>query len=366
MQTQEMCDATPAVASPEPGSHATARVRRARGRPLDHATARRVAASLPSDAPSQTAITRALRKEGVVVNAAAIAAVGEAIKVVRSRRDARRKLLHQASLNGPGHARIARLPRGTPAERLRKLRVAALDSTARRALRIGAAGGTSFRVDFVVSAEEVDYRIEIGRNWNTYRGAFKGWSAREDHHLLKVPRDWRVRVQRRGLAIVDGMMTLDAHALEHHGEIELFAATWVRQARGFSVAVHRGVIARLGSTCFHAPDRERAIGGVRRKARIVAGEIKGPRSSYAPTVDEFIRRYQRHEIEISLQDARATGSCEYGIRSWCDAVGLDYNAGAEPMAAVLDGFSKRPMPEVRRAVVHAVRAHRQRARAREA
>jgi len=61
-------------------------------------------------------------------------------------------------------------------------------------------------------------------NRDTYAGNFKGWSATEDHHRISVPADWRVRVQRRGLAAVGGMMTLDVHPLVPHGDIELFQA----------------------------------------------------------------------------------------------------------------------------------------------
>ena len=60
----------------------------------------------------------------------------------------------------------------------------------------------------------------------------------------------------------------------------------------------------------------------------------------------------------SVPDARDTGSCEFGILSWCNAVGLDYKAGAAPLQRVLDAFRVRPQIEVRRAVLNAVRRHR--------
>lgn len=211
---------------------------------------------------------------------------------------------------------------------------------------------------FVSTAAQVDYSVCIDWNRSTYAGRFKGWRAAEDHHHLHVPSDWRVRVERRGLAIVDGMMTLDAHALEPLDGVAVFAATWARQARGFAVAVDRGYIARVGNTHYHARSIEAAIAGVRRKQRVATGETVARRSSYSLTIDEFVRRYLRYDITVTLDDARETGSCEFGIRSWCDAVGLDYEAAEAPMAAVLAGFRRMPMIEVRRAVMHAVREHR--------
>lgn len=56
-----------------------------------------------------------------------------------------------------------------------------------------------------------------------------------------------------------------------------------------------------------------------------------------------------------MKDGRAVGACEYGIRSWCNTVGLDYDKGCEPVSRVLEGFRQRPQREVRLAVLHAFR-----------
>lgn len=286
-----------------------------------------------------------------------MAAISEALAFVHKARSERAKRRDGSPQHQAPRTKPVLLPTGTPLDRLKQVRIDAVCRTARRALRHGGAGGSSFRVWFAASASEVNYRVVVDYNRTTYGGAYKGWKATEDHHRICVPPDWRVRVERRGLAIVDGLMTLDAHELEPDGDIQVFAATWARQGPGYAVAVDRGYIARLDSVTYHAASAAGAVRGVRRKNRIETGEAPAPRGPYTLTVDAFIQRYARHSIEVTLDDARATGSCEYGIRSWCAAVGLDYDLGFAPLAAVLEGFRRMPMIEVRRAVVRAVRQY---------
>lgn len=66
---------------------------------------------------------------------------------------------------------------------------------------------------------------------------------------------------------------------------------------------------------------------------------------------------------MSVTDAHESGSCDFGIRSWCEFVGLDYDDGEAPLELVLEGFRARPQDEVRRAVVHAARRQRAQERA---
>jgi hypothetical protein len=240
-------------------------------------------------------------------------------------------------------------------ERLREQRVNAVCATARKLFRRGAAGGHSMTVTFAVTAAEVAYTVRLDRNWDTYKGAYKGWAANEDHHLLCVPADWRCRVLARGLATVGGMMTLDAHVLEPAGDIRLFAATWASQGRGYNVKVSRGFIAAADGEHYHAETVEMALRGIQRKAKAQQRSCAG---DYKSTVEDFVRRYKRFAGAVTLDDARMTGSCEYGIRSWCERVGLDYELGEAPLRAVLDAFQRCPQVEVRRAVISAVRRER--------
>jgi hypothetical protein len=157
-----------------------------------------------------------------------------------------------------------RLPAGTPAARLQSAREKAV--MAANPMRRGAAGGGSVAVHLTSDPAKIGYKVALNSNRNTYRGKYRGYSAIEDHHVITVPADWRARVERRDLAVVDGLFTLDAAPLEGAPEgVELFAAVWAAQARGYAVLVASGFIARVGGAHHHADTPEKALAGLRRK-----------------------------------------------------------------------------------------------------
>ncbi len=244
------------------------------------------------------------------------------------------------------------LPQGTPQERLNTLRRKTIASEAKSIFRYGAAGGSSMRITYAMSAAEVRYEVIMDSNRNTYRGSFKNWLAREDHHHICVPADWRMRVERRGLANLAGLMTLDARQLECPDSIMLYAATWARQGRGFEVATERGFIAISQSAHFHAATAEAAVAGIRRKLK-----LRGSNAMQL-SVDAFITRFAGVDCEVSIDDAQESGSCLYGILSWCEQVGIDPERKQVSLTEVLSGFRQLPQVEVRRAVLHAVRRQR--------
>lgn len=270
----------------------------------------------------------------------------------------------QRSSTLPNSRTAVRLPEGTPVQRLENVRVQAVAKVAHALLRHGAAGGHTMRVGFALDASKVDYVVTMDQNRDTYGGAYKGWSANEDHHLITVPKDWRVRVERKGLASLAGMLTLDAHPLIPDGDVLVYAATWARQGRGYDVKVDRGYIATLGNEHFHADSAQAAIKGVRRKVRSAEAPTQAAVSPYALTVNAFVKRYERKKFTVSVRDAQDSGACDFGIRSWCAVVGLDYEAGEASLDAILRGFKSRPQEEVRRAVLHAAQRDRAGRRAR--
>lgn len=75
-------------------------------------------------------------------------------------------------------------------------------------------------------------------------------------------------------------------------------------------------------------------------------------------VGAFITKDGRCTIDISLDDARNSGSYECGIRSWYESVGIDIARVQVPMAELREGFRRMPLTEVSRAVFRAVRRNR--------
>jgi hypothetical protein len=251
-----------------------------------------------------------------------------------------------------------RLPEGQLPERLQSWRAGAVVSAAQQVVRHGAAGGNAFTVQFTTDPAQVGYQIKIRSNYDTYGGRYKGWAAREDHHYIVVPIDWRMRVMKRGLETAGGLLTLSAQQMLGPTDVEVFLATWVEQSRGFSVNVRHGYIARIGSDCYHASSAEDAIRGVRRKSS-TSGLVGVRVSALDCSTEVFVKRYGRYcELLIDVSDAYDVGACEFGVRSWCHQVGIEPDEGAVPLGRVLDAFKDCPMCEVRKTILHVVAEHR--------
>ncbi len=332
-------------------------------------------ASLHRTAQTKKHLRLVLRLNGFSGANASVEALSQRIRDVNGQhRDRAQNRVLQRLSAIPDRSRVLQVacgsnrdPTPTPnvVARLDEVRRSAVVATAKSCLRYGAAGGSSFRVSLTGDPAAVGYEVVISSNRDTYRGRFKGWSATEDHHRICVPADWRLRVQRRGLATAGGMLTLDLQPLLGHGDIELFAAVWVGQGRGYGANVYRGVIARLGWEVYHAEDVQQAIRGITLKAKRAAEPARRPAGAYQISVDAFIMRYARYgAVDVSIDDARAIGACEYGIESWCHAVGIDVDEECVPISRILECFRIRPQYEVRRTVLYAIKNHRADAKAR--
>jgi hypothetical protein len=260
------------------------------------------------------------------------------------------------ALPAPSGRPAVLLPLGQPTERLTALRKLTIEAYAQDMFRNGAPGGSGFTVKFAASTNEVGYRVDLDTDWNVYRGAFKGWVANVDCHKICIPADWRHRVEYKGLADLGGMLTLDAHPMKAPEGIALYAAVWASQGRGYSIKTERGFIAvgGDGNESFHAKTSDEAIAGLLRKYGIGEKGI-ATIADMSASVDAFVSKYSPIAVDVSLDDARKSSSCEYGIRSWCESVGIDIARVRVPMAELLEGFRSIPQTEVRRAVLHAVR-----------
>jgi hypothetical protein len=236
--------------------------------------------------------------------------------------------------------------------RLDSFRKAAIgDAVHRCNYRFAVNGKVSYRL--TQDPEEVGVvQVEFS-DYETYRGKFKGWAARVQNTTFIVPQNWRGRVERAGLACVDGMVTLDAAKLAASG-CDLFAATWVEQGRGTSLRAVKGYIARIGDVACHAETADAAMAGVAKKRRILAAELA------LDGGDDELSRIAAYygDMRVTVGDARAVGACEYGIRSWCYATGLPYEKGEAQLRDVLAAYRQQPRIEARATLLRVMRRAR--------
>ena len=254
-------------------------------------------------------------------------------------------------------ASLRRALRGVPLqERLDERRRELVSRYACYCFRHGASGGHTMRVRITDDPGEVNYSVRMDKNFGTYRGRFKGWAASEDHHLITVPRLWLSRVYKRGIAVVDGLLTLDAAPCDSGvDDVQLYKAVFAEQSRGYSVKVTRGYIARGGGYSYHASTIRGALTGLTQKRR-------GPISyaaAHQERIDSFCSRYKKIDGVVRVSDARAVGACDYGIRSWCYSNGLPYEDGQAPLGIVIDAYRASPVPEARAAIIHAAKRIKQ-------
>jgi hypothetical protein len=149
-----------------------------------------------------------------------------------------------------------------------------------------------------------------------YRRGIVGETVR-----LTVPADWGTRVRLSGLAVLDGMLTLDAERLPTWGPVEVYRAVWARQGRGVSLVVEQGYIARHtpSGTTYHSTDRdpERAERAARKAIR---------RAASLARLVERLSRWDLAEIEhvsVTRADSLRAGNCVSGTDAFIDRCGFD-------------------------------------------
>lgn len=239
-----------------------------------------------------------------------------------------------------------RLPAGTPAYRLDAIRKSAIGKAVINNLRVG--------TNDTISVYLTNDPATVGINqtdcvdWDKYRGSYKGWACNYKSNTILVPSTWRMRVERKGLACVDGMFTLDAAQVECEGA-ELFNATWAVNGRGNSINVATGYIARSAKQTYHGETIEKALAGLKRKVKSAEFE------AFLKTAELSTLVAAHPGAVIRLSDARAIGACEYGIKHWCHSVGLDYELGQSTLADVYQCYLKEPRSEARSAILHVLR-----------
>jgi hypothetical protein len=255
---------------------------------------------------SIVAALRADELAGTSINVENVQKIRKAIDSVRHNRifhHAKERGCSISSLPVPNGRLPITLPKNTLKERLNEIRREELKKYAIRLIKNGAPGGTTFKVQFATVTSEVNYSTSLGRTYDVYAGSFKGWGANVDNHKICIPHDWRMRVQRKGLASLGGMLTLDALRLEAPTGIELYAAVWVVQGRGYGVKVERGFIVIQGNQQYHADTVENAIRGIQLKTNSAAVAL-ATIAEMNLSVHEFSEKYSKVALTVSLNDGK--------------------------------------------------------------
>lgn len=255
--------------------------------------------------------------------------------------------------------RKSKLPNTTPLQRLDAIRKFVVRDRLQGHLRIGV--NDDITVALTSHPQFVGAVQTAAQDWK-YKGRFKKRPRKFKLWTVTVPADWRIRVERKGLAVVDGLLTLDAAPLESSG-CEVFAATWLVQGRGTAASVERGYISRHGMRTYHAKTIDQAITGLARKSKALAFTAALNHADLSDLVAQCAGSL------VSIGDAKAIGACSYGIKSWCAAVGLAYDvgpgdelSGSAPIEAVYAAYEREPRAEARAAILHAVRRNRSKLR----
>ena len=140
-------------------------------------------------------------------------------------------------------------------------------------------------------------------------------------HTLTVRRDWPQAVEARGLATVDGLVTLDARSLTAPASLpgaEAWQAVWVEQGRGTSLRTVRGVIVRWDGETAHGKTPSACVATLRRRAFATRETARQALSGRAAEIREWIARHGigTYPVEVSPSDSDRAGNCDAGTRDW--------------------------------------------------
>lgn len=249
----------------------------------------------------------------------------------------------------------AKLPQGKPIARLHRLIGGQAVTALRGNYRLPVSGDHG---DETYSVTTDPAEIGVGQSQSTrrdlYRGRYKGWAASVTDTILVIPHAYLTRVIQRGLLLVDGLLTLDASPMDGapHG-VELYHATWVVQGRGYALGATTGYIARQGGISYHGSSAQKALAGLKRKLDAAEWQSVLRTTQLESIIARFADRM--NSLKVCVSDAAAIGACDYGIRSWCHTVDLDYAAGCATLRQVYDAYRAHPRPEARAAILYALR-----------
>ena len=203
-------------------------------------------------------------------------------------------------------------------------------------------------------------------SWNRYSKSYHRQFGPTQivNTTVRISRSWRTTVEHRGLAILDGLMTLAARRVATKSSCIIYRATWLEQGRGYTLRAVHGHIAVDDSSgdSYHSQRRaseserqaiERACKGLLRKLRAKQAAGKSTREQRADRLADMAKR--QPGLTVTLDDAHSIGACNPGIRSWLNRAGFNPDTAAITIAELCDGFQVDPAPEAYRAALHAAK-----------
>jgi len=151
----------------------------------------------------------------------------------------------------------------------------------------------------------------------------KGRSGTASAHQFWLARNWPKRVAAKGIALIDGLLTLDAAPIKSKlpcATVEAYEAKWCGQSRGTYLYEGAGVILRLSPNdpWVHGPTIEGAYRVAKRRAsdRRVNRQVmrdqaieSGDWSSVWPDLD-------LDAIQVCIKDSLSVGNCKPGTYAW--------------------------------------------------
>ncbi len=203
--------------------------------------------------------------------------------------------------------------------------------------------------------EEVGVSQSSYLDWDYYSKATR-YPKKVVETTITIPAGWRRRVQAQGIALIGGLLTLDAELIRDDTNVRTFAAAWLAHGRGYHLSVVEGFIAVGEGEAYHASTLKKAVSGLARKLRHKVQTAGTTDSLSAAKLSRLVDAHPR--LYVTLNDAQTAGACDEGIRQWCLSVGLDYEARRATLRDVYRAYQRYPMREARAAMLVALRKRR--------
>tara|TARA_R110000824_G_scaffold16213_5_gene67472 strand:+ start:1118 stop:2185 length:1068 start_codon:yes stop_codon:yes gene_type:complete len=127
------------------------------------------------------------------------------------------------------------------------------------------------------------------------------------HHFTLDLEAWDYRIQEKGLAVIDGMLTLWLGKKK----CGVYEAKWVRQGRGTKLVLEYGFVAVVDGLAAHGATAPAAL----RRAKKRSSDPKYVQAK--ALIDKALSVLSIHRM-VTLEDSVAAGNCPSGTKDWAE------------------------------------------------